>query len=117
MRFLFQEAIQNKTTMLSKIRHRATHSKDAMMASVVLTLVVVMLVVGVLHTRMWKERNFLSYQVILKSCSTIVQSVSKKLVHFGSKTTLFNTIFLGHSVLSLQLKGESNFTLFFNASY
>jgi len=57
-----QEAIQNKTTMLSKIRHRATHSKDAMMASVVLTLVVVMLVVGVLHTRMWKERNFLSYQ-------------------------------------------------------
>merc|ERR1719186_1346484 len=51
----------NKTTMLSKIRHRATHSNEAVWASFTLSGLMVLLVVGVLHSRMWNDRNFLSY--------------------------------------------------------
>jgi len=51
----------NKTTMLSKIRHRATHSNEAMWASFTLSGLMMLLVVGVLHSKMWNDRTFLSY--------------------------------------------------------
>jgi len=51
----------NKTTMLSKIRHRATHSNQAMWASFTLSGLMMLLVVGVLHSKMWNDRTFLSY--------------------------------------------------------
>jgi len=55
-----KEAMRNKTTLLSKIRHRTTHSHDAVWASISLTLVVTLLVVGVLHSRMWQQRPHVS---------------------------------------------------------
>lgn len=51
----------NKTTMLSKIRHRATHSNQAVWASFTLSGLMVLLVVGVLHSKMWNDRTFISY--------------------------------------------------------
>lgn len=51
----------NKTTMLSKIRHRATHSNEAVWASFTLSGLMMLLVVGVLHSRMWNDRTFISY--------------------------------------------------------
>ena len=49
-------AMRNKTTLLSKIRHRTTHSYEAIWASVSLSLVVTLLVIGVLHSKMWQHR-------------------------------------------------------------
>jgi len=51
----------NKTSMLSKIRHRATHSNEAMWASFTLSGLMVLLVVGVLQSKMWNDRTFISY--------------------------------------------------------
>eukprot|EP00092_Neocalanus_flemingeri_P015986 GFUD01017304.1.p1 GENE.GFUD01017304.1~~GFUD01017304.1.p1 ORF type:complete len:292 (-),score=89.85 GFUD01017304.1:178-1053(-) len=51
----------NKTTMLSKIRHRATHSNEALWASFTLSGLMVLLALGVLHSKMWNDRNFISY--------------------------------------------------------
>jgi len=53
--------IQNKTSMLSKIRHRATHSNEALWASFTLSILMVLLVVGVLHSKMWNDRTYISY--------------------------------------------------------
>merc|ERR550517_836201 len=55
-----KEAMQNKTTLLSKIRHRTTHSYEAIWASVSLSLVVTLLVIGVLHSKMWQHRPHVS---------------------------------------------------------
>ena len=57
-----QENIKNKT-ILGKIRHRATHTGDAMWASFMLSFMIILLVVGVLQSKMWKDRTFLSNQV------------------------------------------------------
>lgn len=57
---LMKTQMENKTTVLSKIRHRTTHSKEAVWASLSLTCVVVLLVVGVLQSRMWHHRPFIS---------------------------------------------------------
>ena len=48
--------MQNKTSLLSKIRHRTTRSHEAVWASLSLSFVVVLLVVGVLQSRMWQHR-------------------------------------------------------------
>ena len=53
-------AMQNKTTLLSKIRHRTTHSYEAIWASTSLSLVVTLLVIGVLHSKMWQHRPHVS---------------------------------------------------------
>ena len=53
-------AMQNKTTLLSKIRHRTTHSYEAIYASMSLSLVVTLLVIGVLHSKMWQHRPHVS---------------------------------------------------------
>ena len=55
-----KEAMRNKTTLLSKIRHRTTHSYEAIWASMSLTLVVTLLVIGVLHSKMWQHRPHVS---------------------------------------------------------
>ena len=52
--------VQNKT-MISKIRHRATHSHDAVWASVCLSSLLVLVIVGLLQSRMWSDQTFLSY--------------------------------------------------------
>lgn len=57
-----KEQIKNKTSLLSKIRHRATHSRDALWASIVMTAMIVMLVIAVLHTKMWQDTTFVSNQ-------------------------------------------------------
>jgi len=53
-------AMRNKTTLLSKIRHRTTHSYEAIWASMSLSLVVTLLVIGVLHSKMWQHRPHVS---------------------------------------------------------
>ena len=55
-----QEQVQNKT-MINKIRHRATHSNDAMWASICLSLLLVLLMVSLLQSKMWRDTTFLSY--------------------------------------------------------
>merc|ERR1719319_1251721 len=57
-----KEQIKNKTSLLSKIRHRATHSRDALWASIVMTGMIVMLVIAVLHSKMWQDTTFVSNQ-------------------------------------------------------
>ena len=52
--------MRNKTTLLSKIRHRTTHSYEAIWASMSLSLVVTLLVIGVLHSKMWQHRPHVS---------------------------------------------------------
>ena len=48
--------MQNKTTLLSKIRHRTTRSHEAVWASLSLSFLVVLLMLGVLQSRMWQHR-------------------------------------------------------------
>ena len=55
-----QEQVQNKT-MINKIRHRATHSNDAMWASICLSLLLVLVMVSLLQSKMWRDTTFLSY--------------------------------------------------------
>jgi len=56
-----KEQIKNKTGIISKIHHRATHSEDALWASVTLSALLVLLFVAVLHSRMWLDRTFINY--------------------------------------------------------
>jgi len=58
---IMMDQMVNKTSMLSKIRHRATHSNEAMWASFTLSGLMVLLVVGVLQSKMWNDRTFISY--------------------------------------------------------
>ena len=55
-----QEQVQNKT-MINKIRHRATHSNDAMWASICLSSLLVLVMVSLLQSKMWRDTTFLSY--------------------------------------------------------
>ena len=55
-----QEQVQNKT-MINKIRHRATHSNDAMWASICLSFLLVLIMVSLLQSKMWTDTTFLSY--------------------------------------------------------
>jgi len=52
--------MENKTTVLSKIRHRTTHSKEAVWASLSLTFIVAVLVVALLQSRIWYHRPFIT---------------------------------------------------------
>ena len=54
------DQVQNKT-MLNKIKHRATHSNDAIWACVCLSSLLMLLVLGLLQSRMWSDQTFLSY--------------------------------------------------------
>merc|ERR1719411_242658 len=54
------DQVQNKT-MLNKIKHRATHSNDAIWACVCLSSLLMLLVLGLLQSRMWADQTFLSY--------------------------------------------------------
>jgi len=56
-----KEQIKNKTGIISKIHHRATHSEDALWASVTLSALLVLLFVAVLHSRMWLDKTFINY--------------------------------------------------------
>jgi len=58
---IMMDQMINKTSMLSKIRHRATHSNEAVWASFTLSGLMVLLVVGVLQSKMWNDRTFISY--------------------------------------------------------
>jgi len=58
---IMMDAMVNKTSMLSKIRHRATHSNEAVWASFTLSGLMVLLVVGVLQSKMWNDRTYISY--------------------------------------------------------
>ena len=53
--------IQNKTSILKKIKHRATHSNEAVWASISLSILLVLIMVGLLQSRMWTDQTFLSY--------------------------------------------------------
>ena len=53
--------IKNKTSILKKIKHRATHNNEAMWASISLSLLLIIVIVGVLQTKMWTDQTFLSY--------------------------------------------------------
>ena len=70
--------IKNKTSILKKIKHRATHNNEAMWASVSLSLLLVIIIVGVLHTKMWNDQTFLSYP----------ESQPVKYEHYNQKTEI-----------------------------
>jgi len=57
---LMKAEIRNRTTLLQKIRHRTTHSVDAVWASLSLTCIVVLLTLGVLQSKMWAHRPHVS---------------------------------------------------------
>ena len=53
--------IKNQTSILKKLKHRATHNNEAMWASICLSLLLIIIIVGVLQTKMWTDQTFLSY--------------------------------------------------------
>ena len=53
--------IKNKSGILKKIKHRATHSNDAVWASICLTTLLVLTLVALLQSKMWNDQTFLSY--------------------------------------------------------
>ena len=57
-----QDAILNKTTWLSRVHHRATHSRDAFSASMVLAALLSALLLGVWATKMWTDKAHLAIQ-------------------------------------------------------
>lgn len=57
-----QEAVKNKTNLFSKIHHRAFHNNDAKSASMVVSAMLIFIVVGVLMTKMWKDRTYVTMQ-------------------------------------------------------
>merc|ERR1719154_565002 len=52
--------MRNKTSLLSKIRHRTTHSDDAVWASLCLSFLVTVLLVGLLQSGLWSHRPHVS---------------------------------------------------------
>ena len=52
----------NKTTWLSRVHHRATHSRDAFSASLVLAFLLSSLLLGVWATKMWTDKAHLAIQ-------------------------------------------------------
>ena len=70
--------INNKTSILKKIKHRATHNNEAMWASISLSVLLIIIIVGVLHTKMWTDQTFLSYP----------ESQPVKYEHYNQKTEI-----------------------------
>ncbi len=52
----FQEAIRNQTSWIARLHHRATHSRAAFSASVNLGFLLSLIVIGVLATKMWRDK-------------------------------------------------------------
>ena len=57
-----QDSIRNKTTWMERVHHRATHSHDAFVASVVLTGLIVSILAGVYFSKMWRDKAHLAIQ-------------------------------------------------------
>ncbi len=57
-----QEVIKNKTTWLSRVHHRVTHSQEAFTASVVLALLLSVIVLAVAATKMWRDKTYRAIQ-------------------------------------------------------
>ena len=55
-----QEQTKNKT-MINKIKHRASHSSDAMWASICLSSLLGVMMLALLQSKMWRDNTFLSY--------------------------------------------------------
>jgi len=93
----------NKTSMLSKIRHRATHSNEAVWASFTLSGLMVLLVVGVLQSKMWNDRTFISYP----------ESQPVKFEQFNPKSEILVRELIrsrGRNLLSLFSRRKDNMT-------
>jgi len=58
---IMQEQIKNKTNLFSKVHHRVTHSDEALWASICLSFLLVLLVVGAVSSRMWEDRPAICY--------------------------------------------------------
>lgn len=56
-----QNQIKNKTGLLSKIHHRATHSEEALWASISLSALLFLLFVSVFQSKMWQDKTLISY--------------------------------------------------------
>lgn len=70
--------IKNKTSILNKIKHRATHNNEALWASISLSVLLIIIIVGVLHTKMWNDQTFLTYP----------ESQPVKYEHYDQKTEI-----------------------------
>ena len=55
-----QEQTKNKT-MINKIRHRVSHSSEAMWASFCLSSLLGVMMLALLQSKMWRDNTFLSY--------------------------------------------------------
>jgi len=89
---LMKNQMENKTTFLSKIRHRTTHSKDAVWASLSISCIVVMLVVGVMQSKMWNHRPHVSSMesqpVKYEQYNTKAEIMVKELLRSRGRTLL-----------------------------
>ena len=91
-----KEQTKNKT-MINKIKHRATHSSDALWASICLSVLLVVMVLGMLQTKMWQDSTFLSYpetqpskyeqfsEVSEIKVKQLIKSQGRKLIKYFSK--------------------------------
>ena len=121
------DQMMNKTTMLSKIRHRATHSNQAVWASFTLSGLMVLLVVGVLQSKMWNDRTFISYpesqpvkfeqynpksEILVKDLirsrgRNLVTLFSRRTKKTSSKNTLKMEIFLSRQGDTVDMESDS----------
>eukprot|EP00088_Acartia_fossae_P065584 TRINITY_DN808_c0_g1_i1.p1 TRINITY_DN808_c0_g1~~TRINITY_DN808_c0_g1_i1.p1 ORF type:complete len:274 (-),score=37.99 TRINITY_DN808_c0_g1_i1:1207-2028(-) len=92
---IMQEEIKNKTNVFSKFHHRATHSEEALWASLSLALILALLVIGTIKSKMWLDRPYVCYmdsqpvryerfsrksEILIK---TLLKSKARSLVKFS----------------------------------
>ncbi len=70
------QSLKNKTSLLWRIHHRATHSRDAFVASILLCGLLSAVVLAVGASNMWKDKTFLPIQ----------QKQPVHYEHYGRKT-------------------------------
>lgn len=54
--------MKNKTTWISRVHHRATYSHEAFSASLALGFLLSLIVLGVLASKMWRDKAFRAIQ-------------------------------------------------------
>ena len=57
-----KESLYNKTSWLQRVKHRATHSRDAFIASMTLSILLCVMVIGVYMSKMWRDKTFQAVQ-------------------------------------------------------
>ncbi len=86
-----QEAMRNKTTLISKIHHRMTHSQEAWRASMAVSMLLALILIGVYFSKMWREKDHLAY-------------MQKQPVKFQQNTTKEEMLVKGDLIIGNELE-------------